>query len=65
MFTGRALRSGELDLTLVEAATISLRGSQVSVALDGELVTLSQPLEYRIRPSALAVLVPRPEPSAT
>ena len=62
MFTGRAFRSGELDVTLVDAATISLRGSQASVALDGEVVTLGVPLEYRSRPAGLRVLVTQPVP---
>ncbi len=62
MFTGRAFRSGELDVTLVDAATISLRGSQASVALDGEVVTLGLPLEYRSRPAGLRVLVTQPVP---
>jgi len=60
MFTGRAQRSGELEVTLTERATISLGGRTVPVALDGEVVTLDLPLEYRIRPGALAVLIPRP-----
>lgn len=63
-FTGRALRSGELDLTLTDAATISLRNSPVSVALDGEVVSLDTPLEYRTRPAALEVLVAQPKPDA-
>ena len=62
MFTGRAFRSGELEVILTEAATISLRASQTSMALDGEITTLETPLEYRIRPAALGVLVPRPAP---
>jgi diacylglycerol kinase family enzyme len=65
MFTGRALSSGELDLTLTAAATITLRGASVSVALDGEVVVLDQPLEYRIRPAALNVLVPKPAAGAS
>lgn len=63
MFTGRAFRSGELDVTLVSEATISMRGSRTSVALDGEVVTLETPLEYRIRPAALRVLTPAPPPT--
>ena len=64
MFTGRALRSGELDLTLTEAATIWLRAPRIPVALDGEVVILEPPLEYRIRPAALEVLIPKPAPDA-
>lgn len=62
MFTGQALRSGELDLLQVESATIELKHSAVPVALDGEVVTLEPPLEFRIRPAALSVLIPEPAP---
>jgi diacylglycerol kinase family enzyme len=62
MFTGYAFRSGELEVLLVDSATISLRGSLADVALDGEVVNLPVPLEYRSRPGALAVLVPAPAP---
>jgi diacylglycerol kinase family enzyme len=30
----------------------------IKVALDGEVVLLTSPLEYRVRPAALAVLAP-------
>ena len=43
---------------------ISLHGSQVSVALDGEVVTLEVPVEYRMRPGALNVLIPNPATGA-
>jgi diacylglycerol kinase family enzyme len=48
----------ELDLLTVEEATIEMRRPRLQVALDGEVVVLQSPLEYRIRPSALQVMVP-------
>ncbi|HEU5305472.1 MAG TPA: diacylglycerol kinase family protein [Gemmatimonadales bacterium] len=48
----------ELDLLTVEEATIETRRQRLQVALDGEVVPLGSPLECRIRPGALRVLVP-------
>ena len=48
----------ELDLLTVDSATIETRRPWLQVALDGEVVPLRSPLEYRIRPAALRVHVP-------
>jgi diacylglycerol kinase family enzyme len=48
----------ELDLIPVEEAVIETRRPWLQVALDGEVVPLRSPLEYRIRPAALSVHVP-------
>jgi diacylglycerol kinase family enzyme len=48
----------ELDLLTVESATIETLRHRLQVALDGEVVVLEAPLEYRIRPMALRVRVP-------
>jgi diacylglycerol kinase family enzyme len=48
----------ELDLLTVESVTIEVRRPLLQVALDGEVVPLRSPLEYRIRPAALWVHVP-------
>ena len=48
----------ELELLTVPEAVIETRRSRLQVALDGEIVTLDSPLRYRVRPSALSVLVP-------
>jgi len=48
----------ELELLTVPEATIETRRRRLQVALDGEVLTLESPLHYRIRPSALPVLVP-------
>jgi diacylglycerol kinase family enzyme len=48
----------ELDLLMVEEATIETRRSRLQVALDGEVAILASPLKYRVRPAALRVCVP-------
>jgi diacylglycerol kinase family enzyme len=48
----------ELDLLTVKQATIETRRRLLQVALDGEVILLKSPLEYRIRPAALWVHVP-------
>lgn len=48
----------ELDLLTLDQATIETQRSRPQVAFDGEVVPLESPLEYRIRPLALRVLVP-------
>ncbi|MBA4020209.1 MAG: sphingosine kinase [Pirellula sp.] len=55
------LREAE-DFDTIETSALSLRlsGRHVHVAADGEVVLLESPLEYRIRPAALNVIVPQP-----
>jgi diacylglycerol kinase family enzyme len=48
----------ELDLFTVREATVETRRTRLQVALDGEVTTLSSPLEYRLRPGGLRVHVP-------
>jgi diacylglycerol kinase family enzyme len=48
----------ELDELTVAEATIETRRRRLPVALDGEVVVLDSPLQYRSRPSALNVYVP-------
>jgi diacylglycerol kinase family enzyme len=48
----------ELDLITVQAASIETKRRRLQVALDGEVVSLESPLEYRVRPGALRVYVP-------
>jgi diacylglycerol kinase family enzyme len=47
----------EVDLIMVEEATVETRRRLLQVATDGEVFTLESPLSYRIRPRALRVLV--------
>lgn len=61
MFTGKVVETGELDVVKAPSARIEIDGVRsIEVALDGELATLEPPLEFRIRPAALTVLVPAP-----
>ncbi len=48
----------ELDLLTVESTIIETRRRRLQVALDGEVVPLESPLEYRIKPAHLRVYVP-------
>lgn len=50
----------ELDLLTVEETTVETRRRRLQVALDGEVVPLESPLDYRIRQAALRVHVPPP-----
>ena len=54
------LREAE-DFDTLETSALSIRtsGRHVHVAADGEVVLLESPLEYRIRPAALKVVVPQ------
>lgn len=47
-----------LEILRAEEVTIEARHSRVLVAIDGEVVMLDAPLDYRSRPLALRVLVP-------
>jgi diacylglycerol kinase family enzyme len=48
----------ELDLFTVEGAAVETRRRRLQVALDGEVMSLESPLQYRSRPAALKVHVP-------
>lgn len=63
MFTGRVVKTGDLDVLKTATATIEFPrkpGISVEAALDGELSVLAPPLVYRSRPAALSVLIPKP-----
>ena len=65
LLVGRVSSSPMAEMDAVPSVTLSLVGrSSVDVALDGELVKMSSPLEFRCRPKALRVLVPPAEPSS-
>ena len=57
---------GERDFEAVaaEEATVMTRGKTLNVSLDGEIVTLKTPLEFRILAGALKVIVPKDSPHA-
>jgi diacylglycerol kinase family enzyme len=48
----------ELDLLHVAEAVVETRRHHLRVALDGEVVVLASPLQYRSRPGALRVMTP-------
>jgi diacylglycerol kinase family enzyme len=50
----------ELEMFLVTEATVETRRRHLQVALDGEVAVLASPLEYRILPLALSVMVQQP-----
>ena len=52
-----AARSPELDSFIVDHCTITVRRSS-SVAVDGEIVRLGTPLQYRLRRDAIRVVCP-------
>jgi diacylglycerol kinase family enzyme len=55
---GRAAQSGQFEIVPSTAFVVNLPGSQVRVACDGELETMATPLQYRVRPGALNVILP-------
>lgn len=48
----------DLEVLLADAATIEVGLPRIEIALDGELESFEPPLQYRIRPGALSVLLP-------
>jgi diacylglycerol kinase family enzyme len=55
-----AAHNPELDSYLVDRCTIYLRRPRAVVAVDGETVVLTPPLEYRIERDALRIVAPAP-----
>lgn len=52
----------DFDVLLSSEMTIETRHKHLHVAFDGEVQKMSTPLRYRIRPGALTVMVPAPNP---
>lgn len=59
---GRLEQDRDFHAFTVRDATIRTRRGSLRVSLDGEVVRLSSPLRYSIRPRALRVLTPAPSP---
>lgn len=57
---GRLREAVDFDSFTAERLTIHAKHDRLRVAADGEVTLLAAPLEYRIRPQALRVLVPAP-----
>ncbi|GIL39553.1 diacylglycerol/lipid kinase family protein [Roseiterribacter gracilis] len=56
--TGRWAGDPELDIVSGTALTVQTHRKRLAVMLDGELVRMRTPLEFRVRPRALHVLAP-------
>ncbi len=52
----------ELESLLVQRCTVALPRRRARVAVDGELVYMDTPLELRLEPDALSLIVPEPPP---
>jgi diacylglycerol kinase family enzyme len=52
------------DSFIVERCRVEMRRPRGNVAIDGEIVPMIAPLEYRIEPDALRVVVPEPRAAA-
>ena len=59
---GRLRQWKDFEAVATEHVTIKAKRSRLRVAFDGETSLVEPPLEYRIRPKALKVIVPRLEP---
>ena len=60
--SGRLRQWKDFEAVATEHVTIKAKRSRLRVAFDGETSLVEPPLEYRIRPKALKVIVPRLEP---
>ena len=60
---GRVDQAKDFDVFCVTEARIETRKRRLLVALDGEVERMETPLQYRMRPAALQVLVPRRQPT--
>ena len=59
--TGGLKQWKDFEAVETEHVTIRARRKRIRVAFDGETDIMRPPLEYRIRPKALKVIVPRTE----
>ena len=55
---GRLAQERDFDVMLSDKFDIKTRHRRLRVATDGEVTVMATPLRYRIRPAALAVIVP-------
>lgn len=61
MLLGRWQEDEALTIESVSTVSIGSHKSLLKVMLDGEVETLTTPLEFEIRPSALSILTPDTE----
>ena len=62
---GRLRQARDFDILLANAITVETRHRRLLVATDGEVISMQAPLQYRIRPRALNVIVPEATAAAT
>lgn len=60
---GRLAQEKDFDVLATRHMVIETRRSRIRVATDGEVTVMTTPLRYRIRPAALSVIVPAPQPA--
>jgi diacylglycerol kinase family enzyme len=58
---GRIGSAGDFEALSAHRVRIATRHARLPVATDGEVSLMDMPLEYRIRPRALEVIVPAPD----
>jgi diacylglycerol kinase family enzyme len=58
---GRAEAVRELETEQVTELWVTPHQARIRVALDGEVMRMTAPLHYQVRPGALAVIAPRVE----
>ncbi len=63
-FFKQADRTGKLEMMDARAIEVSISRRQARVATDGEVNLMTPPLKFSIRPQALSIIVPQPEPEA-
>jgi YegS/Rv2252/BmrU family lipid kinase len=61
---GTLHQARDFEALTATSVTIATRHKAIPVATDGEVTTLTAPLEYKISPKALRVVVPAPGPEA-
>ncbi len=61
--TGTLLQQRDFEALTAGTVSIATRHKSLPVATDGEVTNMNTPLEYRIRPGALRVVVPAPAPA--
>ena len=57
---GKLSQAKDFDIVTTTEVEIATRHRRLRVATDGEVTVMNTPLQYRIRPAALEVLVPAP-----
>ena len=57
---GKLSQAKDFDIVTTTEVEIATRHRRLRVATDGEVTVMNTPLQYRIRPAALDVIVPAP-----